>query len=661
MVILNNDAAFLTLQNTDRSVYFILKSGGKQLIYTLPLNPTSMTVEDPFLMSAEPGLDGRLTIQRGGVVARKLVLTGTMGLAIKTGNKGSDDFAGNPVADPTKASFNWRLDSVSSLSAGYSGVAHFQFLQDRIIRAYGDLVRDPKTAGTTTLEFYNPLDEQYWVVEPVSFHEIRSDRMRNLQTYQLSMLAVDRVAGTIGVSKSGYVPPIRNTQNAVDTAKAVAQSAETVRVPDKGVSTLEQLRRAFQQAINQLQNANLLNDIPGLTDFINTVRDVAGLISDVGHFVGAAINLVVKAVTEIVSIVNGIVQAVASGIASPFRAISNLINGTEDGINSVSDNFQLAMDTVADSIDSVGVAAERANSCRMAAYTLGVSVDRLVLSLKLKNQASNDLQAGVALRSANLIAAGRSPDAGEGATISDNLSLVNRTGFLAGERDQYASPQDDPVPLFRSIKRVLIRPGATLEWIAQTEMGDAKFARILAFVNNLKFPFITDYGLPYTKKAGDVIDVPSPDEPRTGGQDGVVGIVPGVSAKGLERLYGRDVKLERFDDSLFGWQVRADGMDVDNSVGLDAYTEALEFTLGVESGSYPQAPEVGIPRFVGSPSSQDVITRAVLGIRQAVEADPRTAQVSKIQVQVRGDQLTTSMTLVPIQDAQAFQFEAAIR
>ena len=273
-----------------------LASGSSpNFIFPLVIPPQSITIDEPFQVNQVQTLYGGLYVEESGVNARTISIEGTTGFQPKLleGNTHAQDI------DPKFISHYRKLQDVRKTDK-LSGQKQFQFLQDRVFRAYADLKRSPIEAKNTELYFHMPHMGEHWRVVPMNFQLTQDADTFPLYKYSIQLLAVP-------AEDDGWRP-------------------------DSSQSWLQ----GFRSALTLVRN--VLGEVRGALEALNAIADtiamaiqgIGNLISDVGQIIQAAENFV-------------------NGITGIITAPATLISRTADLIDDVR-SFGMTLESVPSTI-----------------------------------------------------------------------------------------------------------------------------------------------------------------------------------------------------------------------------------------------------------------------------------------------------------------------
>ncbi|MGH8035821.1 MAG: LysM peptidoglycan-binding domain-containing protein, partial [Lysobacterales bacterium] len=203
---------------------------------------------------------------------------------------------------------------------------------------------------------------------------------------------------------------------------------------------------------------------------------------------------------------------------------------------------------------------------------------------------------------------------------------------------------------YQGFQAVVVGQGDTLQSLAASQMGDPNEWPVIAVVNQLKAPYITDGAkLPGTLSPGDAIMIPvsgvvsKPDTFTTGD--------PAHGANQAVNVLGVDFEREPLPTGQFGWRINTAGGSVDvlKVRGVDNLAQGLDGRLHTTQGENILYPQFGLPRGVGGrslESEEEVSSR--FQIRQQLLADARVEQVVSLRFTPIEDRLEIEADVQPV-------------
>lgn len=544
-------------------------------IYPLLLNPEQIEITDKFEHELSIGHDGGVFVEENGVVLRSLRIKGTFG------QKRKYVYARPAPIKLKNMSFDYRAQ-LKFAADNYSGLRLFQFLQDNVFRAYGDLKRNyglaqKEIAENTQLYFHDTRNREHWLIVPASFTDTRNAHRTAIEEYTIQATIIDRAHVRGGIRKTSQRP-----KNIFD------QISDAVKAVRAVINKIKGFVRTVNAVINVVKQ---------------TVANVVSLVSDATNLVNALGNLLntpFAAATALTDAISSSARSFLTEVDEATLLLSENVTATGDIIvaqfRSVKDAAELLLLT----LTSVGSDNPRNERDRLRRTTIGNSRTSTEL-------ARSSLVTG--LTSQGLSSYGSGPLPGE-------------QERAAGELFQAPTTQN-----YSNVRSYVLQEGDTLESVARLALGDASRARQIADLNGLRYPYITTYGAPNTVRPGQTISLP-----------GTVGSaalsqIPGVFTSPNDepdlRICGADWK--RTDSSHIGFQqleINGDRDDAQVVSGLDNMAQAVALRMETRKGTSSLFPDLGMEDVITLPVGAVTASLTELRLREAIEADPRVATVT---------------------------------
>ena len=591
---------------------------GTSFLFPLALNPQEQGMEEPFTIETTPTQGGGLYVEENGIVQRTLRIRGHTGWKPRK----LEATAGlGYIPYPQKRSFGREIMPI--ILDELSGQKHFQWLQDKVFRAYGDLKRDPTTALDTKLIFHNQKDDEHWIVAPMMFSLTRSASRPTLYEYNIELLILD-------------------------TAEAESLTLSE----DKSIfDQIKDVIREINDAINLIQGA-----YQDITAAINEIRQIV-----------AAVDNIIDSVTGIVSACTDLVNGVTSLINTPLAFVQSTI----ELIEQTNEYFEAV--------------AEAGNAAQTLPENLRNSFRQLQDALEIigsypeKFQKPSDKAVEDAIKrqqgSTNTSDEERNNAASTAPSSLDGFRQLG-TGLMPGDasKAQVSLAPGSAVPRYTSVRAQKLQQGDTLAGLASRYLGDARLWKNIAILNGLRPPFVTDIelrdltrgtALPGTLGRGQDILIPS-FAPAPIAQ-------PTLATYGVEpeephevHLLGTDLMLESNDGGkTYDIPVNVEGGSVDAKKvrGIDNLRQGIRTRLMTEQGHDLLYRYVGMKRVVGLGSRIADIESAKFRVSEAVTVDPRIAGLRRLVFESgeTPDALVVDMTVEVRGFAEPAQLQVEVR
>lgn len=268
-----------------------------QNIVSLYLPPQSLDENEEAATTLTPMQGGARLRERRGQIGKDITISGTTGFR---------------PAPRTDAPFSTRT-GLSITEHARTGYFQFHALRN-LFRRYWEIhgTGDAMTREATDLLFYNPADDEMWLVEPMSFR-LQRDRTSPLTRRYTIVLK------TICAAPRATPPDFVRTKFATTGSWLAGLLASLRAIKDTLVASVQALR-AVVTAITGL--------VRSLVDTLcSLVEAVVGAVTELIDAVISFINLPAEMLTRINSMVDSIFDAAESiGITLPTAAIGALVD-----------------------------------------------------------------------------------------------------------------------------------------------------------------------------------------------------------------------------------------------------------------------------------------------------------------------------------------------
>jgi phage baseplate assembly protein W len=584
--------------------------GAAQTEFTFPLvvNPQGYSMGEPFTVEATPTQGGGLYVEENGIVQRTIRLRGHTGWAPRD-LKGTGTGALNALTPDQR---DWSRTLMSAVADKLSGQRHFQYLQDAVFRTYGQLKKNPATAGGTKLFFHNPRDQESWLVVPQRF-ELERSAGSQLYQYNIELLAV-APAGQLTVAWDKEDNPV--------------------------LKLLKDLRPCVKAGIDILAG--------GLLDLSRLQGELKGVITDIAKIVDGC-NGVMGAAQDFLDGTTDLIQ-------SPLAVTSALLDMIDNAVSTVSaaQAIPVAWTDLSKGFVNHALVAMIKGLSLLASHPEAFETPAEI-ELRKRSEARNPLLTATASETATA----------EAADPPASLTEVGRLGTTMTPGEVKMAQGDlgaqRVYPRYTGVREYEVAQGDTLVNLAAAFLGDARLWEVIAVANGLRPPFVNE------QASAAAVERRSDDEIL----DGVLGIgekiiIPNFSQPATEslpqpvlgvkrtepapvHLLGRDIALVEEPDGQFEVPIDLDSgrLDVQTRSGIDNLKQAMTSILRTERGTDILYRNVGMRRIIAlglAPADLEILR---FRISEAIAADGRIASVRDVELtQPEG---TTDQLLVDIQ------------
>lgn len=553
--------------------------GYYNLFFPLTIAPRAISMSEPYTVEYTPGLDGGVFVEENGVLMRKIQIDGTTGLAPRyiTATPAAFDSELSVVTTPNRKQVDFSPGVLEKLS----GQRHFQFLQEKVFRAYAELKRDGRYAANVQLFFHNLKDSEAWLVVPDSFVLNRQSSSSTLYHYSISLTALEP----------------RNV------AKRSSVAIEDKSFWDK----VKDVVKSIRQAVARVQA--VLNDIVRVADEI--ARDVSTIFTAIREVV-ALIDNVRKFIDGFVGAITGLIQQAASVLST----IDSVVQALETSLNTIDDRIVQAWRQLTDEAENLQLTLLLWGESQgeRTAFTRAREIANKTREERIR-AANADLSAAIstARTSAGLAASGTQP------TLADVARMIYDAGLQS------------EVPEIRGLVERQLGPADTLVSLSAQYLGSGRYWWIIAQLNELRFPYISTTGLPGTIQPGSSLVLPTT---AVSGDRNSRGIALAEDDLAAQQFY-RDAALARDTEHSNQFDLvldpRKNNRDVKYVEGVENLQQAITTRLNTIAGENPLYPALGMERVIGLNEATLDAEILRVHVQRALSADSRI-QSTKVRV-----------------------------
>lgn len=567
--------------------------------FTFPIPPKSYAVQEPAATVITPTQDGGKFVESQGSIFKDIAISGTVGLrpnpvsnelipglAAKTGVNIN---VPQTIVDPgglTAGGLRGLNDDRGLRPAEITGLDDITFLRN-IFRAYWDYKKDNTLARRIVMVWLYAKESEWYIVEPISFSSQRDTTSPLSWTYAIQLRTLHRFDTTISQPEDR----ISDIQKISNFFKAIGQVTRDL------AKALNQIAEAFQFAIQLPYNVvgDFLNLATGLLGSLANLRNV-GKVGENIHRKGM-LSLKDKA-EELSDLVNKIKYGEASGNKRVFGS-------TKSG------------NTAPVPFDEDGAALSILKSDLRRAFMQIAKLAKKLHSLDNLYQRPKQVQV--------TDYANRYLSDGEDQTISD--SPLDPSNIGIPETAEEVSVED------------------TIRGMAKRYLGSAEFWKMLAILNNLKYPYIAATRSSGVLQYGDKMLIPKTPDPASDINNSTQETLTDASMEALSpvvKKYGRDLVLDGTGASVGAvssdLRVSRRG-DLDVIEGIPNVSQAMQIKFSTEQGGLSTHPEFGAAYPMGTKLLLGRIQEFAVNTRKTFLSDDRVDNVARLKIFADGDVL----------------------
>lgn len=559
------------------------QGGLSSFVIPMVLNPQDYTLEEPYAITSKHTLGGGLYVEENGIIDRVIRLKGHTGFKPRVLKTEGTPAKNNKVIKSFFRDYPPKGFNKNALS----GHKHFQFLQDTL-RTYADFKRNPATAKDTRLFFHVLKDDEHWRVAPIDFKLNRTSSRSTIYEYEIELLV--------------FGPALLALE---------FNASEDKSLLDKIKDPLRMIKSGADLVSGSIRELTAIQE------------EIRGIVRDIGTTLDSVTNILV-AVDEFLEGTKSLINTPRKVIEASFdnfeRAIAQLTDATDTGQRTVPDSLINNFRQVQDGLNRIS------------------SFPSLIRSDTSKTlELSNNLAEFRTSKSRTALETAAAEDSPTTFEEWGAKGTANMPGDLLRADSELGLAR--ALQNYKSTFEYVVKSGDTMQNLSAKFLGDARLWRYIAFVNNLRFPYIDTTGIPGTADIGDTILIPSKDlPPEEQSIVPVLGVSPELSPE--VKILGTDLRLEKAYGEDF-WDIPIDpssgNTDIKYVEGIDNLKQALIQRLETEKGTDVLYQNLGVDRIIGI-SLPDVDNEILkLRIKQAIEADPRIHSVSDMNIDFPSD------------------------
>lgn len=557
--------------------------------FLFPTNPRSINVEEPASITVVALQNGGKYIEHQGSIFKNISISGTTGfrpdlyvyrtLALDYEEKAAAEQAANSAVSNAGQTGTPRLLPTPTIQAPVKAATGFDnFIHLRnMFRAYYDAKQNPDLASKIVMVWGSAKEEDYWIVEPITFRMSRdAGSNRFTYNYEISLRTIQKIDQTTFVSQDDP----RRPKSDLIPYKAGIKSLNFFQKMREFINKISNGIRTISGTISQW--AEIANRVT--SEFLNPFKD---LISGATSLVTSGIGTI----STIRALINNVVSTVFP--VELMREVARLRNTTVNFGNDFTSLFTNPYDDFMNAWKEV---------------IRGTSQTKILVE-------SKDTETYVKLEAAK-------------SSLRQYSNVLNINNRGATTPPTMFSQQQR----YNSFKQGLILRGENIQQAAARLTGNPNSYQEIIVHNNLRHPYISEDGDGVqVLRPGDVILIPSMDPPED--TQFLFTNDPNEKISPAEAALGRDIKLtpkKNYGNEIkYGVTFNKNG-DLNLISGMDNMKQAINTLFLTEKGELRLHPTYGVKFPIGSKGELQSLIAFKLQTKFALLQDPRIDDVSSI-------------------------------
>ena len=552
-------------------------------MYHFTTPPKSYEITENAATSIVPTQDGGKFIESHGNIFKEISISGTVGFRPNPHSSelipGLASSTGVSLTVPPIFQSKDERGLHPSEKTGFDEIIHLR----NIFRHYFDLKSDPDMARKVVMLWMYMKESELYVVEPISFTTSRDSSNPLGWNYSIQLKTLNRWDVTLGFIKD----PLNIFQQLGAAMDAMNSAVDSI-----------------LGAMNQLSAAiDFLTNLPA-----NLVNSIMGPIQSILH---ASLSLANTTISFPITVK----QSVLKTLSNACRDIRAIIDTDMAALSATVSKYDPPAVIKASDIGS-STHAGKIGSVRNAINKIDRSAKTLFgLDVLWEQQRQRQISS---YSGSYVDAQGNPPFTAGSPLLPDNIVIPN------------------------SAKEVRIEAGEDIRSISKKFLGREDKWKVIAIINDLKYPYISDKPGPGVLTPNDNILIPI--EERRAAR----GIIPRVTNPDAQsesegpalRKYGRDLRLK--DTAIgvdLGDLVISNRGDLDVISGVANVEQGMKIKFSTEQGGLPLHPEFGARYPIGTKVHLPRLQEFAVNTRRTIMSDHRVSSITAMSVFSEGDQI----------------------
>ncbi len=318
----SNLESFVDVETDSKIQIFGTDGDIESVEYLFPMNPQSHSMEETYAVSVIPLQNGGKYIEHQGNVFNNIVISGNTGLRPNTGKKSS--IYRVPFVDDFNTFFGDSNDGSSIPVDEVTGFDDFIHLRN-LFRAYADAKKTSGLAHKIVMVWGSIKEDDYYIVEPMSFRMNRDTKSRFTYNYEISLKTISRLDMTIMLAEVSNEPK----NSFLNLLSTVRNAASRIQRGFDIVSSNLSLLQLYASSIADTFLSPMNAFFNGIASVVGSVNNLVNLPKYIISNALSGATAMFKALTSVrqtaASYAGGTIQD-ATGISSLVSAFRGMIN-----------------------------------------------------------------------------------------------------------------------------------------------------------------------------------------------------------------------------------------------------------------------------------------------------------------------------------------------
>lgn len=557
--------------------------------FTFPIPPKSYNISEPAATVITPTQDGGKFIENQGSIIKDIQIAGTVGLRPNpVSNELIPGLAAKtgvkltaPKVITDLATNVGSTDDRGLLPAEITGLDDITFLRN-IFRGYWDLKKQDNWARRVAMVWLYAKEGEWYIVEPISFQTSRDSGNPMSWTYAIQLRTIYRFDEVIPFAQDR----MSTWQQIENVWKTVGQAINDLTI-----------------SINQIVNAiNFAVQLPFnlMGDFLNLATGLLGSLANLRNVGKTAKSIVRQGMLNLehkAEELANLAQQIAYGEAAGDKRVFGSVKEGHGEVPPSDDAAELIL----------------RSELRRAFVKIARLAKRLH-ALDALYQESRQVQ--VTDYANRYLESGRTQYSGGSAFDPNNINMPSSADEVAVD--------------------------GTIRGMAKQHLGSEEYWKLLAMLNNLKYPYIAAARSSGVLQYGDKILIPKVSD-SSDMENSTQDTLTDAGKEALSpvvKKYGRDLVLNQLGSSA-GATLSDVGIsqrgDLDIIEGVPNVEQAMMIKFGTEEGGLSTHPTFGAAFPLGTKLGLGRLQEFAINTRRTLLSDDRVKDIARLKLYADGD------------------------